>query len=456
MWCRNPVFLPSDEVGDERDQLQDVEQRKAECAANSSKQESDEQDEVAASGGTEPQAERRPSQDSTNVVKPQFALANKDRKNLWAKKKSEAIKVYFTEDHPKRDRVLPIASEWSQHCSISFVEVTDRSDSEVRVSFKEKEGSYSRVGTDALRIPKDECTMNLAVIDKSTVLHEFGHVLGLLHEHQSPIKGIVLWNVPKVMAEFTGSPNYWDEEQIQRQILEPFKADDVTGSTYDMQSIMHYRFPKGLILSIDGRPTQDSDFPVISELSPTDKLVVRKLYGPPGTKPAPPKEEPQTLPEDADKSKNHISPGEEMKFTFTSDPKEKRKYTIETTGDEADLALTLYGPDIETRFIAAATDGGEDGNPRVVHPLLPAKTYYIVIRAFAKGGAFALRISTVFLNIKDCTNLDVATSAAINMKSVKSVKCQVRQEACVSSWNNQLHQILYYLFYGSNLSQRLF
>ena len=146
------MFLPSDEVGDERDQLQDVEQRKAECAANSSKQESDEQDEVAASGGTEPQAERRPSQDSTNVVKPQFALANKDRKNLWAKKKSEAIKVYFTEDHPKRDRVLPIASEWSQHCSISFVEVTDRSDSEVRVSFKEKEGSYSRVGTDALRV----------------------------------------------------------------------------------------------------------------------------------------------------------------------------------------------------------------------------------------------------------------------------------------------------------------
>ena len=68
-----------------------------------------------------------------------------------------------------------------------------------------------------------------------------------------------------------------------------------------------HRFPKGLILSIDGRPTQDSDFPVISELSPTDKLVVRKLYGPPGTKPAPPKEEPQTLPEDADKSKSKIT-----------------------------------------------------------------------------------------------------------------------------------------------------
>eukprot|EP00117_Sycon_ciliatum_P034233 scpid79775/ scgid26176/ len=393
----HPVFLPGDELVHACDQLEDVERRKAQCAANASQHKSDEPDGVAASGGIEPQCKRRPSQDSTDVVKPLFGLTytNKSKygMKLWPKGKS--VKVCFIGSHPKRDQVLHYASEWSRYCSISFVEVKDRSDSEVRVSFKENMASYSLVGTDALRVGKGERTMNLAVIDKSTVLHEFGHVLGLLHEHQSPIKGIVRWNVPKVMAEFKGPPNYWDEEQIQSQILDRYEADGVTGSTYDMQSIMHYSFAKELILSIDGRPPLDSDIPVISELSPTDKLVVEKLYGPPGTKPAPPKEEPQTLPEDADKSKNHISPGEEMKFTFTSDPKEVRKYTIETTGDEADLALTLYGPDIETRFIAAATDGGEDGNPRVVHHLLPAKTYYIVIRAFANGGAFALRISTV-------------------------------------------------------------
>ena len=76
--------------------------------------------------------------------------------------------------------------------------------------------------------------------------------------------------------------------------------------------------------------------------------------------------------------------------------------------------------------------------------LQPAKTYYIVIRAFAKGGAFALRISPVCLNIKDCTNLEVATSAVIVMKSVKSVKCQVRQEACVPRTINFIKDCIIY------------
>ena len=52
-------------------------------------------------------------------------------------------------------------------------------------------------------------------------------------------------------------------------------------------------FSKDLILSIDGRPPLDRDIPVIKDLSPTDKAVVEWLYGPPGTKPEPPKEDPR-------------------------------------------------------------------------------------------------------------------------------------------------------------------
>ena len=83
--------------------------------------------------------------------------------------------------------------------------------------------------------------MNLAVVDKSTVLHEFGHVLGLLHEHQSPIKGIVQWDVPKVLEKFRGPPNFWSDEDIRSQILDRYETDSVTGSEYDRWSIMHYR-----------------------------------------------------------------------------------------------------------------------------------------------------------------------------------------------------------------------
>lgn len=40
--------------------------------------------------------------------------------------------------------------------------------------------------------------MNLGFVDRSTVLHEFGHSLGLIHEHQSPFKGGFEWNRDEV------------------------------------------------------------------------------------------------------------------------------------------------------------------------------------------------------------------------------------------------------------------
>lgn len=40
--------------------------------------------------------------------------------------------------------------------------------------------------------------MNLGFVDRSTVLHEFGHSLGLIHEHQSPFKGGFEWNREEV------------------------------------------------------------------------------------------------------------------------------------------------------------------------------------------------------------------------------------------------------------------
>ena len=40
--------------------------------------------------------------------------------------------------------------------------------------------------------------MNLGFVDRGTVLHEFGHSLGLIHEHQSPFKGGFEWNRDEV------------------------------------------------------------------------------------------------------------------------------------------------------------------------------------------------------------------------------------------------------------------
>ena len=59
-------------------------------------------------------------------------------------------------------------------------------------------GSWSRIGTDATKVPLMSCTMNLGFVDRATVLHEFGHALGLIHEHQSPFNDDFRWNWEKV------------------------------------------------------------------------------------------------------------------------------------------------------------------------------------------------------------------------------------------------------------------
>ena len=67
------------------------------------------------------------------------------------------------------------------------------------------QGSWSYLGTDATRVPKESFTMNLGFVDRPTVLHEFGHSLGLIHEHQSPFPGGFEWNRENVSSHYHNS-----------------------------------------------------------------------------------------------------------------------------------------------------------------------------------------------------------------------------------------------------------
>jgi len=81
----------------------------------------------------------------------------------------------------------------------------------------------------------------------TTIVHEFCHALGMLHEHQNPYGLPWNWNREAVYKYFGGPPNNWSKEMVDTQILALLNTNTTNGSTFDFSSIMRYTFPTALL-----------------------------------------------------------------------------------------------------------------------------------------------------------------------------------------------------------------
>ena len=153
---------------------------------------------------------------------------------IWPKNK---LRVYFMQKNSRESQIMEWANMWSQHADIRFEKARYIFQSDIRVGFDSNDGAWSYIGTDCSRQWK---TMNLGFIDQGTVLHEFGHALGLIHEHQSPASGGFNWDKEEVIESLSGPPNYWDMETIEHNMFAKYDEDQLTMTEYDSTSIMHY------------------------------------------------------------------------------------------------------------------------------------------------------------------------------------------------------------------------
>lgn len=136
------------------------------------------------------------------------------------------------------ERIQPLVS-------LKFQFVDKNSDADVRISFDASGGAWSELGTDAKNIAADKATMNLGWFDVSTVMHEFGHVLGMIHEHQNPSGQTIDWNDQKVY-EWANETQGWNKDMTDKNILNKYSKTQVNGSSFDPLSIMLYFFPGDL------------------------------------------------------------------------------------------------------------------------------------------------------------------------------------------------------------------
>jgi hypothetical protein len=204
------------------------------------------------------------------------AALQKDAK--W--KAGDAITVAFMSgDDTLKRRVREVAQHWTAPGLANLRLVfSDDPDADVRIAFQTGDGSWSTVGTTCRQVPKGTATMNYGWIDansseeelRSVVLHEFGHALGLIHEHQNPVAGIQ-WNREAVVRELSGPPNSWSVEEIAFNVLDAASPADVAATAMDPESIMMYPIPASW--TTDGF---SADFN--SDLSAVDKKFIHKMY----------------------------------------------------------------------------------------------------------------------------------------------------------------------------------
>ncbi|MGY4761198.1 M12 family metallopeptidase [Paenibacillus caseinilyticus] len=197
----------------------------------------------------------------------------------WDPGKTLRVKFLEGTDFVKQ-KVKEFAEKWELYANINFDFIDDPNalDCQIRISFQQGKGSWSALGTRCAEIDPSKATMNFGWFNDTTddkefsrtVLHEFGHALGFVHEHLHPDIEIP-WDKEQVYKFYMGPPNNWDKESVDHNIFKKYKKTQTNFSDFDPKSIMIYRIPNDFTIG---------DYEVLgnNDLSDTDKLYASIFY----------------------------------------------------------------------------------------------------------------------------------------------------------------------------------
>lgn len=147
------------------------------------------------------------------------------------------------------------------------------SDAQIRISFSPTKGNNSLTGRVNLLRPAPDATMNLSKVTKRSVLHEFGHVLGLAHEHGNP-NFKIHWNVDAVYDDLHQSQG-WSRAYVEANVTNRYdkSASCIGDPSFNASSVMLYPIRKNW--NYDG-----FESPLNTEVSGGDRKCLLALYRP--------------------------------------------------------------------------------------------------------------------------------------------------------------------------------
>jgi len=175
-----------------------------------------------------------------------------------------------------KERIQKHAKVWMDYANVELDFTVRKKPADIRIAFDEKDGSWSYIGTENTVISTNEPTMNYGWLEAKTpdeeyhrtVLHEFGHALGCIHEHTNP-NGAIPWDKPKAYKFY--EEQGWSKEEVDNQVFEKYDKDLVRGTKVDKLSIMMYPIPNSITVG-------NYEVGWNNELSTGDKKFIGKMY----------------------------------------------------------------------------------------------------------------------------------------------------------------------------------
>jgi hypothetical protein len=218
----------------------------------------------------------RPPQNS-NTEDPGFLLSG-DSRFFW--NIGQHINVWFMDGtRNQRTQVQTHAATWEQYANIHFEFSTpNAANADISITFN-CNGNSSMLGTASVAVARSgNASMCLSSVMpgadtvhvRRTVLHEFGHALGMGHEHQRLDAGLA-WNINVIVNDLGGAPNKWSMATIRSNLLDPLSQNYTNFSSYDPKSIMHYYIPSRWTMP-------GIEIPQPTELSANDKTFIGRVY----------------------------------------------------------------------------------------------------------------------------------------------------------------------------------